>query len=181
MSICMKMKWKNGIQAGKTTWNQTLLCPHLYRDLLPPQHPRSSCCPQQVGCVLSRQNAWLQQSTEDWSLCWADVKLLIRRSPSSCYCLHSPLCKFKKCITEWFSAWTVYMYINDCILYVLNLCSTKEFTNFNFVLQPSVEYKIIINKINKISILMNIFKINVQINYLVIWEALNLSSTYFQD
>lgn len=35
---------QNGTQVGVTTWNQSVLCRHLYRDLSSPQHPRFRCC-----------------------------------------------------------------------------------------------------------------------------------------
>lgn len=50
--------------------SETAVCVHIYRDLSPRQHPRSSCYTRQADCVQSRQSAGLAVYVADaFSFC----------------------------------------------------------------------------------------------------------------
>ena len=93
MSGFWNMKWTSETQAGQATGNQRLLCPHLYRDLAPPQHPESKCytwrdrwCTEPTECRTTTEpgevDLWtlwtvfiLSMLSADIKSCWLDIIL----------------------------------------------------------------------------------------------------------
>lgn len=138
-----KMKQKNGTRAGQTTWNHRLLCPHLYTDLSPPQHPwikllhlisRTVFWADRVQDYSRTRTAGIMvvlKHRQNWWTWWTFETLnpTMMFSALCCWCLHLPRWKFKKC-NIWFCMHANNCFYAVCVIYLFSIKDYKFSRSF---------------------------------------------------